>query len=54
MGNQVDGPSPNQMEISKSKLGKMITDGTYYISCWMTMAQIEKMVTNRVFFSVIK
>jgi hypothetical protein len=49
--NQVDGPSANQTEISKSKLGKMITDGTYYISCWMTMAQIKKMKTKKVFFS---
>ena len=31
--NEVDSPPANQSEISKSKLGKMITDGTYYISC---------------------
>ncbi|MDA9949689.1 trypsin-like peptidase domain-containing protein [Paracoccaceae bacterium] len=49
--NEVDGPYANQSEISKSKLGKMISSGTYYISCWMTMAQIEKMKTKKVFFS---
>ena len=49
--NEVDGPSANQSEISKSKLGKMISSGTYYISCWMTMAQIEKMKTKKAFFS---
>ena len=49
--NEVDAPSANQSEISKSKLGKMISSGTYYISCWMTMAQIEKMKTKKVFFS---
>ena len=49
--NEVDSPPANQSEISKSKLGKMITDGTYYISRWMTMAQIEKMKTKKVFFS---
>mgnify|MGYP001266470350 CR=1 FL=1 len=49
--NNVDGPSANKSEISKSKLGKMISSGTYYISCWMTMAQIEKMKTKKVFFS---
>jgi len=49
--NEVDGPPANQSEISKSKLGKMISNGTYYISCWMTMAQIEKMKTKKVFFS---
>ena len=40
---QVAAPAPNQTQISKSILGKMITDGTYHISCWMTTAQIEKM-----------
>ena len=49
--NEVDIPPANQSEISKSKLGKMISSGTYYISCWMTMAQIQKMKTKKVFFS---
>ena len=49
--NEVDSPPANQSEISKSKLGKMISSGTYYISCWMTMAQIEKMKTKKAFFS---
>ena len=38
-------------KISKSKLGKMISSGTYYISCWMTMAEIKKMQTKKAFFS---
>ena len=42
--------SPNAKTISKSKLGKMISDGTYYLSCWMTMAQIEKMRSKKVIF----
>ena len=42
--------SPNTKTISKSKLGKMISDGTYYLSCWMTMAQIEKMRSKKVIF----
>ena len=49
--NGVNSPSANQLEISKSKLGKMISSGTYYISCWMTMAEIKKMQTKKVFFS---
>ena len=49
--NDVNSPPANQSEISKSKLGKMISSGTYYISCWMTMAQIEKMKTKKVVFS---
>jgi len=47
----VDIPSPNTSAISKSELGKMITDGTYYISCWMTLAQIEKVRSKKVLFS---
>jgi len=43
-------PSPNAKTISNSKLGKMISDGTYYLSCWMTMAQIEKMRSKKVIF----
>ena len=42
--------SPNTKTISKSKLGKMILDGTYYLSCWMTMAQIEKMRSEKAIF----
>jgi len=48
--NDVRLPSPNKRAISKSKLGKMISDGTYYLSCWMTMAQIEKMKSRKVIF----
>ena len=43
-------PSPNKSAISKSKLGKMISGGTYYLSCWMTMAQIEKARSRKVIF----
>ena len=48
--NDVNNPSPNQSTISKSLLGKMISNGTYYISCWMTMAQVEKLRTKKVLF----
>jgi S1-C subfamily serine protease len=41
---------PNTALISKTKLGKMIVDGTYYLSCWMTTAQIEKMRSKKVIF----
>ena len=43
-------PRPNKASISKSKLGKMISDGTYYLSCWMTTAQIAKMRSRKVIF----
>ena len=49
--NSVDSPPANRSSISKTQLGEMISSGTYYISCWMTMAQIQKMKTKKVFFS---
>jgi len=48
--NDISLPNPNTKSISKSKLGKMITEGTYYLSCWMTYAQIEKLRTEKVMF----
>ena len=49
-GSNVSSPRPNTSSISKTKLGKMISDGTYYLSCWMTTAQIEKMRSKKVIF----
>jgi S1-C subfamily serine protease len=43
-------PRPSQRPISKSELGKKISGGTYYLSCWMTMAQIEQMKSKKVIF----
>ena len=51
--NDISLPDPNTKSISKSKLGKMITEGTYYLSCWMTYAQIEMMRSRKVFFSTL-
>jgi len=31
-------PGPNGSPISKTNLGRMISDGTYYLSCWMTIS----------------
>ena len=48
-------PSPNDSLISRSELGETISDGTYYLSCWMTTAQIEKMKSKKVmFFQIYK
>ena len=47
-------PSPNTKTIPTSELGEMITDGTYYLSCWMTLVQIEKMLETKVMFSNLK
>ena len=40
----------NRSDVSKSKLVKIISNGTYLISCWMTMAQLEKLRINKVMF----
>ena len=53
-GSSVDSLPANRVAISKSHLGKMINDGTYYISCWMTMAQVEKLRTKKVMFEDLK
>ena len=42
---------PNTKTISKSELGKTVSNTTYYLSCWMTMAQIQKMQSQKVIFS---
>ena len=47
-------PSPNEDVISSSELGELIADGTYYLSCWMTIAQIEKMIEKKVMFKDLK
>ena len=46
----VSSRKPNRRSISKTNLGKMISDGTFYLSCWMTTAQIEKMRTKKAIF----
>ena len=48
--NGVPFSSTSGKSVSKKKLGRMISDGTYYLSCWMTIAQIEKMRERKVFF----
>ena len=50
----IDIPEPNSKIIPTSELGEMITDGTYYLSCWMTMAQIKNMKERKVMFSNLK
>ena len=43
-------PVSNPAPLSKTDLGRRISRGTYYISCWMTMAQIEAMKSRKVMF----
>ena len=52
--NGVATPAANNNAMSKTELGAMISKGTYYTSCWMTMAQIEAMKSRKVMFSDLK
>jgi len=47
-------PTPNINKIPTNELSELITDGTYYLSCWMTVAQIEKMLETKVMFKDLK
>ena len=42
---------PSSRLISKSQLGKDLSASTYYLSCWMTMAQIQDMKARKVIFT---
>ena len=39
------------LKITPVELGKKITDGTLFLSCLMTYAQIEKLRAEKVMFS---
>ena len=41
---------PNTKEIQKSELSKITSNGTLHLSCWMTVAQIQAMQSQRVLF----
>lgn len=49
-GNAVPFKSPSTVVIPKEELSKNVTDGTVYLTCWMTAAQIEQMRTKKVLF----
>ena len=48
----------NYRKISKEKLGKLISEATTYLECWMTGAKIKKMIaeadSKKAFFSKFK
>ena len=38
--------SPNYREMSNADLGKLITEATVFVECWMTKAKIKKMIAD--------
>ena len=49
-GNGVSFKSPNTAVISRQKLSQTVTNGTVYLTCWMTTAQIDQMRSKKVLF----
>ena len=47
---EINLPQPNINQISTTDLGKNISNSTYYLSCWMTTAQIQKLKSEKVKF----
>ena len=50
---------PNNRDLSNKDLGKLITDGTVYLECFMTVAKIKRMIAEeannrKAFFSEFK
>ena len=50
--------SPNYREMSNADLGKLITEATVFVECWMTKAKIKKMIADaqnkKAFYSKFK
>jgi len=50
-GNAVSTKPPNTEILTKQELSRSATDGTVFLSCWMTVAQIENMKSRKVLFT---
>lgn len=50
-GNRVDPAAPNKREISKQELSELATDGTVFLTCWMTAGQIEQIKNSKMMFN---
>ncbi len=49
---------PNNKEMSNKELGQLITGGTVYLECWMTVAKIKQLIAQennrKAFYSEVK
>ena len=53
VGNSIVVKEPNETDITKSQLVKLAKEGTVFLTCWMTSAQIDKAIkdeTGKVLF----
>ena len=46
VGNSIGVKEPSGKSITKKQLAKLATDGTVFLTCWMTMAQINKAIKD--------
>ena len=37
---------PNNREMSNAELGQLITEGTLFLECWMTIAKIKQIIAQ--------
>jgi len=52
--NGIETTEPSTAAISTTQLGALATDATYYLSCWMTTAQIQQMSSTKVLFNELR
>jgi hypothetical protein len=50
VSNGIETVDSNTTPMTTSELGQLATDATYYLSCWMTTAQIQQMSSTKVMF----
>ena len=48
--NNIEVEAPTKNSISNIELGEIASDATYYLSCWMTRAQIKNLQSRKVIF----
>ncbi|MDA0804139.1 MAG: trypsin-like peptidase domain-containing protein [Proteobacteria bacterium] len=52
--NGIEVAQPNTSTISTTQLGALATAATFYLSCWMTTAQIQEMSSTKVLFNELR
>ncbi len=52
--NGIEIAQPNTSIITTAQLGALATDATFYLSCWMTTAQIQEMSSTKVLFNQLR
>ena len=51
--NGVETAAPNTQSLDSAALASMVSDATFYVSCWMTKAQIREVRNRKVLFESV-